>query len=123
MTVPDSVLVGASWARLALVQVTLLAVLGLVAWFAARRGGPALRAVVLLATLVGLLVVPALAIVAPTWLPLPEWLCPPDGPLSLAAPTDSSPEPRASSMGSLPMLAVRLTESPPPAQPASASAG
>jgi WD40 repeat protein/beta-lactamase regulating signal transducer with metallopeptidase domain len=60
----------------ALVQLTLVALVGALAWLAARRSSPALRAAVLLASLVALLVVPLLAAVAPTWLPLPEWICP-----------------------------------------------
>ena len=44
-------------------QVTLVALLGLLAWLLARRNGPALRAAVLLATLVGLLALPGL----PPW--------------------------------------------------------
>jgi WD40 repeat protein/beta-lactamase regulating signal transducer with metallopeptidase domain len=63
------------WAGVALVQVTLVAVLGLLAWLAARRGGPAVRGAVLLAALAGLLAVPMLAVVAPVWLPLPDCLC------------------------------------------------
>jgi WD40 repeat protein/beta-lactamase regulating signal transducer with metallopeptidase domain len=67
---------GGPWASVALVQVTLVAVLGLAAWLAGRRGGPALRCAVLMAALVGLLVVPGVAAVAPVWLPLPDCLCP-----------------------------------------------
>ena len=53
-----------SWAGVALVRVTLVALVGLLVWFAVPRRGPALRGAVLLATLIGLLAVPALAVVA-----------------------------------------------------------
>jgi WD40 repeat protein/beta-lactamase regulating signal transducer with metallopeptidase domain len=76
MSFPESFLTGASWAGVAVVQVTLAALLGLLAWLMARRGGPALRGAVLLAVLVGLLFLPGLAVLAPTWLPLPECVCP-----------------------------------------------
>lgn len=87
----DRLLSSAPWAVAALVQVSLLALLGLLAWMAARRRGPALRGAVLAATLCGLLAVPVLAVVAPVWLPLPEWAIPsatvPSGPsASVAAP-------------------------------------
>jgi WD40 repeat protein/beta-lactamase regulating signal transducer with metallopeptidase domain len=62
----------------ALVQVTLVALLGLLAWLVVRRGGPALRGAVLLAALVGLVAVPGLAAVAPVWLPLPDCVYPSD---------------------------------------------
>jgi WD40 repeat protein/beta-lactamase regulating signal transducer with metallopeptidase domain len=76
MKPPESILVGGPWANVALAQLTLLAVLGLFAWLVVRRGGPALRGAILLAALSGLVVVPALATVAPVWVPLPECLCP-----------------------------------------------
>jgi WD40 repeat protein/beta-lactamase regulating signal transducer with metallopeptidase domain len=76
MTLPQSILVDGPWPNVALVQVTLIALLGVLAWLAVRRCGPALRGAVLLAALVGLAVVPALATVAPVWVPLPECLCP-----------------------------------------------
>jgi WD40 repeat protein/beta-lactamase regulating signal transducer with metallopeptidase domain len=87
MSFPDSVLAGASWAGVVLVQVTLAALLGLLAWLALRRGSPALRGAVLVATLAGLLVVPGLNAVTPIWLPLPEWLAP-----TAAGPTAAGPE-------------------------------
>lgn len=66
---------GASWAGVALVQVTLVALLGLLAWLVVRRSGPALRAAILLAALAGLLAAPGLATVAPVWFPLPACVC------------------------------------------------
>src|SRR5207253_5193628 len=72
-TLLESVFAGGPWLGVALVQVTLVALLGLLAWLVARRGGPALRGAVLLAALVVLLIVPGLATVAPVWLPLPDW--------------------------------------------------
>ena len=91
MSVLDSALSGAAWAGVALAQVTLLALLGLVAWLLARRGGPALRGAVLVATLVGLLLLPGLASLAPTWLPLPQCLCPASTALKWPAPIDVHP--------------------------------
>ena len=78
MRLLQSVLLSGSWASVALVQVTLVALLGWLAWLLARRCGPALRTAILLATLVGLLLAPAAASVAPVWLSLPEWACLPD---------------------------------------------
>jgi len=110
MSIPESVQAGGSWAGVALVHVSLVALLGLVAWLAARRGGPALRGAVLVAALVGLLVVPLLAGVAPVWLPLPECVCP-AGP----APADSAdgvpapPSPSASEPG---VFAILVREAP-----------
>src|SRR5215471_14866422 len=72
MTLLDGVFAGGPWLRVALVQVTLVALLGLLAWLAARRGGPALRGAVLLAALAGVVIVPALAAVAPVWVALPD---------------------------------------------------
>jgi WD40 repeat protein/beta-lactamase regulating signal transducer with metallopeptidase domain len=72
MRLLEDILAGGAWAGLALIHVTLVALLGLVAWLATRRAGPALRGAVLVATLVAMLLVPALAMVAPVWLPLPE---------------------------------------------------
>jgi WD40 repeat protein/beta-lactamase regulating signal transducer with metallopeptidase domain len=74
MTLFESILGSAPWAAVLLVQVTLVSLLGWLAWWAARRGGPALRGAILLTALVGLLVVPWLAVVTPVWLPLPEWI-------------------------------------------------
>ena len=71
MKLPESVMTTASWGGVVLVQVTLVALLGLVAWLLARRRGPALRGAVLFASLVGVLFLPGLARLAPTWLPLP----------------------------------------------------
>jgi WD40 repeat protein/beta-lactamase regulating signal transducer with metallopeptidase domain len=76
MTLFESAFAGGPWPVVVLVQVTLVALLGVLAWLAARRGGSALRGAVLLGTLVGLLVVPGLAAVTPVWLPVGEfaWL-------------------------------------------------
>src|SRR2546421_7845901 len=76
MTVSEYALVGATWIGVVLVQVTLIALLGLLAWFTARRCGPALRGACLLAGLAGVLLTPVLAFIAPVWLPLPDCLCP-----------------------------------------------
>jgi WD40 repeat protein/beta-lactamase regulating signal transducer with metallopeptidase domain len=70
MKSPEAVLVG-----VALVHVTLISLLGMLAWLAGWRRGPALRGGILLASLIGLLVVLPLATVAPVWLPLPEGVC------------------------------------------------
>src|SRR5262249_46004739 len=75
MRLPESVLPEGTWASAALVQVTMIALLGCLAWLASRRGGPALRGAIVLATLIGVLVAPVVASVAPVWLPLPEWVC------------------------------------------------
>ena len=91
MSIPESILVGAPWVGVALVQATLFALLGVLAWLAIRRRGPALRAAVLLAVLVGLLAVPGLATVEPTWLPLPECVCPTTAEGAPAAPSDPVP--------------------------------
>jgi hypothetical protein len=72
MSLLDGVFAGGPRLGMALVQVTLVSLLGLLAWLAARRGGPALRGAVLLAALVGVVLVPALAVVAPVWLALPD---------------------------------------------------
>lgn len=87
MDVPENLLAGTPWPGVTLVQVTLVSALGVAGWAAARRGGPALRGAVVLAALVGLLAVPALARVAPVWLPLPALAheeAPPDPPEPLA---------------------------------------
>jgi beta-lactamase regulating signal transducer with metallopeptidase domain len=87
MRFPESVLFLGPWASVALVRVTLVALLGWLAWLLARRGGPALRTAILLAALVGLLLIPAVALVAPVWLSLPEWAYLPN-----AEPLDISPD-------------------------------
>src|SRR5947209_4715544 len=76
MTLSEYALAGATWIGVILVQVTLIALLGLLAWLMARRFGPALRGACLLAGLAGVLLTPVLALIAPVWLPLPECLCP-----------------------------------------------
>ncbi len=73
MTLLERVCASGPWPGVALVQVTLVAVLGLLAWLVVRRGGPALRGAVLLGALLGLLIVPGLDAVAPVWLPLPAF--------------------------------------------------
>jgi WD40 repeat protein/beta-lactamase regulating signal transducer with metallopeptidase domain len=86
MDVVEKALAGGHWPWVTLVQVTLIATLGVLAWVVARRAGPALRGVVVLAALVGLLAVPALATVAPIWLPLSA--------LAHDDPVPEPPEPR-----------------------------
>jgi WD40 repeat protein/beta-lactamase regulating signal transducer with metallopeptidase domain len=76
MTLSEYALSGASWIGVILVQVTLITLLGLLAWLLARRCGPALRGACLLAALAGVMLTPVLALVAPVWLPLPDCLCP-----------------------------------------------
>ena len=110
MTFPDSVLAGVPRAGVALVQVSLVALLGLLAWLVARRSRPALRGVLLLATLVGLLAVPALAAVAPTWLPLPECFCPAN-PAS-AEPVAAAPAPPPPPTGNPAFLSIRVVQPP-----------
>jgi WD40 repeat protein/beta-lactamase regulating signal transducer with metallopeptidase domain len=115
MSLPESVQAAGLWAGVALVHVTLIALVGLLAWIAARPGGPALRGAVLLAALVGLLVVPALAVVAPVWLPLPECVCP-ASPVAVDA-TDSAvvtPQPATSDPA---VFALVVREAPAPPQP------
>jgi WD40 repeat protein/beta-lactamase regulating signal transducer with metallopeptidase domain len=92
MDVPERILAGGPWAGVTLVQVTLVAALGLAVWLAVRPGAPALRGAVVLAALVGLLVVPGLATVAPVWLPLPEIDRPAAG-LEPPEPVDAVPVP------------------------------
>ncbi len=94
MTYSEYVLAGAFWGGVILIQVTLIALLGLLAWLAARRWGPALRGACLLAGLVGVLLTPVLALVAPVWLPLPEYLCPINASKTSPPTSDSSPTPR-----------------------------
>jgi WD40 repeat protein/beta-lactamase regulating signal transducer with metallopeptidase domain len=113
-----------------LVQVTLLALVGLGAWGAARRGGPALRGAVLLATLGGLLVVPLLAVVAPVWLPLPEWLFLAGGGPASADPGDAVPAPPPLTPTDPAVQAVlvaqvpaRTPSSPEPSEPLGETAG
>jgi WD40 repeat protein/beta-lactamase regulating signal transducer with metallopeptidase domain len=72
MTLLETFQAAGAWAGVILVQMTLIACLGVLAWLSTRRGGPALRGAVLLATLIGLVAVPALGAIAPVWLPLPE---------------------------------------------------
>src|SRR5215813_14270353 len=91
MRLPQSVMTSASWGSVVLVQVTLVALLGLVAWLLTRRGGPALRGAVLVATLAGLLFLPVLASLAPTCLPLPECVCPARLSPKPATPADAGP--------------------------------
>jgi WD40 repeat protein/beta-lactamase regulating signal transducer with metallopeptidase domain len=69
-----SALLDGPWASVVLVQVTLVALLGCLAWLAARRGRPAMRGAILLAGLVSLLLAPVLCFVVPVWMPLPEWV-------------------------------------------------
>jgi WD40 repeat protein/beta-lactamase regulating signal transducer with metallopeptidase domain len=97
VTLADTALTAGNWVGVVLVQVTLAALLGLAAWLAARRGGPALRAAILLSALLGVLVVPALATVAPVWFPLPECVCPalPPADVSHDAPAPAPPSPLA----------------------------
>ena len=67
------------WLGVTLARVTAVAALGVLAWLAARRRGPALRGAVVFAALTGLLAVPALAAVAPVWLRVPAVVVPPPG--------------------------------------------
>jgi WD40 repeat protein/beta-lactamase regulating signal transducer with metallopeptidase domain len=92
----DRLLAGGPWLGVTLVQVTLVAALGLLAWLVARQRGPALRGAVVLAALVGLLAVPGLAAVAPVWLAVPG-----------LAPSAAAEPPG-------PAVAVRLPPPPPP---------
>jgi WD40 repeat protein/beta-lactamase regulating signal transducer with metallopeptidase domain len=91
MNLADDILMAGTWPAVALLQVTLLALVGYFGWLAARHGGPALRAAVLSAALVGLLLVPALAVVAPVWLPLPEGVGLSSAGPAAAGPGDSAP--------------------------------
>ncbi len=113
MRLPDSVLAGGPWLGVALVQVTLVALLGLLAWLAARRAGPALRGAVLIAALAVLLVAPGLATVAPVWLPLPELALPGGAGPESAGPGDAVPAPLPP-----PALVVSLAEPPDKLPPA-----
>jgi WD40 repeat protein/beta-lactamase regulating signal transducer with metallopeptidase domain len=65
--------VGGAGLGVALLQVTVVALLGVLAWSVVRRGGPAWCGAVLVAALAGVFIVPALSAVAPIWLPLPEF--------------------------------------------------
>ena len=102
MTLWDSVLLRGPWLSVALVQMTLVALLGWLAWLLARRGGPALRTAILLAALVGLILTPVVASVAPVWLALPDWACLPDA--EAPNPVDSVPPP--------PLFARSLVDDP-----------
>jgi WD40 repeat protein/beta-lactamase regulating signal transducer with metallopeptidase domain len=97
------------WAGVTLVQVTAVAALGLLAWAAARRRGPALRGAVVFAALAGLLAVPALATVAPVWLPL-AGLAPP-------RPAPEPPPPPVVPPPAPDVVAPRLVAVRPPADP------
>jgi WD40 repeat protein/beta-lactamase regulating signal transducer with metallopeptidase domain len=103
MDVAQKVLASDPWPGVTLVQVTLIAALGGLAWLTAQRAGPALRGAVVLAALVGLLVVPALATVAPVWLPLPG-----------IAPVVPAPEPTRS----VEVVRVTVPAPVPPERPA-----
>jgi WD40 repeat protein/beta-lactamase regulating signal transducer with metallopeptidase domain len=109
MTAPQSFLAGGLWALGALVQVSVVALLGLLAWLVARRRSPALRGAVLLAAIVGLLAVPVLAAVAPVWLPLPEWMCPAQPGPSARVPSVVVP-PLPLPPPSVPVFAVRVPQ-------------
>ena len=67
----ENLCAGVPWIGAGLFQATLVAVLGVLAWYAVRRSGPALRSAVLLATLAGVVVVPGLGAFLPVWLPVP----------------------------------------------------
>ncbi len=108
MSWPPSVLTSASWGGVVLVQVTLVAVLGLLAWLLARKGGPALRGAVLFAALVGLLIVPGLARLAPTWMPLPECFCPAHVALAPPAPAETANPSPAQSAADLTQVAFQV---------------
>jgi WD40 repeat protein/beta-lactamase regulating signal transducer with metallopeptidase domain len=111
MRLPESVFLSGPWASVTLVQVTLVALLGCLAWLAARRGGPALRAAILLAALVGLLLAPAFASVAPVWLSLPEWICP-SGDQPPADSSDGVPESPPSSPADSAVFALLVAQPP-----------
>src|SRR5262249_61468938 len=66
------------WLGVALFQATLIASAGWIIWLLARRFGPAVRAGILLASLVGVVVVPLVSSFSPVWLPLPEAVVPPE---------------------------------------------
>ncbi|HEV3083081.1 MAG TPA: M56 family metallopeptidase, partial [Gemmataceae bacterium] len=84
--------------------------LGLLAWLVARRGGPALRGTILLATLVALLVAPALAAFTPTWMTLPEWLCPPEAGPERADFKDDRSLPGSAPAATSPVFALLLEQ-------------
>jgi WD40 repeat protein/beta-lactamase regulating signal transducer with metallopeptidase domain len=113
MSSPESLLTAGAWAGLALVQVTLVSLLGLLAWLATRRRGPALRGAFLLASLAALLAVPALAVVAPVWLPLPQWLCPTPATVSpTVGPGEGAIVSLVVSPANQPVVAVALPQRP-----------
>ena len=68
----ESLFAGMPWLGVALFQATAMAGVGYLIWLASRRWGPAARAAVLFATLLGVLAVPVIGSVSPVWLPLPE---------------------------------------------------
>jgi WD40 repeat protein/beta-lactamase regulating signal transducer with metallopeptidase domain len=111
MRLPESVLLSGPWVSVVLVQVTLVALMGWLAWLLSRRGGPALRTAVLLAALVGLLLAPAVASVAPVWLSLPEWVCL-SGAESAANPSDAVPAPPPATLDDRTVLALFVTQPP-----------
>jgi WD40 repeat protein/beta-lactamase regulating signal transducer with metallopeptidase domain len=116
MTLWDSVLLRGPWLSVAVVQMTLVALLGWLGWLLARRGGPALRTAVLLAALVGLILTPAVATVAPVWLALPAWACLPDAELP-PSPVDrvpAAPPSRARPSPDDPAVVALLVPPPPP---------
>jgi WD40 repeat protein/beta-lactamase regulating signal transducer with metallopeptidase domain len=95
MRLPEDLLAGGPRLAVALLHVTVLALLGLLAWLAARRAGPAVRGAILLATLTGLLVVPLLAMLTPVWLPLPAGICRGGADRPVPVPNTGAPSPSA----------------------------
>jgi WD40 repeat protein/beta-lactamase regulating signal transducer with metallopeptidase domain len=112
MRLPDSAVTDGIWASVVLVQVTLVALLGCLAWLAARRGRPALRGAIVLAALVALLLAPSFCLVVPVWMPLPEWVWR-DGAESLAVePSDGGPTPLLSTSADATVFAVLVPQPP-----------
>jgi WD40 repeat protein/beta-lactamase regulating signal transducer with metallopeptidase domain len=110
MSALESFLAGQYRPGAALVQVTLVALLGLLVWLAARRRGPALQGAVLLAALVGAVAVPALAVVAPVCVPLPDWMCPVVAASTTVTQTDAAPKFLPSAPSSPPVLALLVPQ-------------